>query len=61
MDLSVVNSLGEAVLTRPIMPNKGGMTRAEIDLSGFAQGVYAINLSARGSVIGSRKISVAGR
>ena len=44
-----------------LLPDNGGTTRAEVDLSGFAQGVHAINLSASGSVIGSGKISVAGR
>lgn len=61
MDLSVVNSLGEIVLTQRIVPNNGGKTRAEIDLSGLAQGGYVINLSAGDAVIRSTHISVAGR
>lgn len=61
MDLSVVNGLGQAVLTQRIMSNRGVMTRVSLDLSGFAQGMYRIELSDDGGVIGSTHISVASR
>ncbi len=61
VDITVVNGLGELVQTKQVTPKIGGATRAELDLSQLAAGMYTVNLIVGGAVTGSRNISVAGR
>ncbi len=61
MEFAVVNSVGNVMLTQRILPNTGGMATAELDLAGFAPGIYAVNLIVRGAVIGSKNVTVIGR
>lgn len=61
VDITIVNGLGAVVRTKQVASKNGGTTRTTFDLSRFAAGLYTINLTANGAVIGSRNISVVGQ